>query len=625
MAVAPADVGLDPPGSGSPRFPTRFDWLMSGMALTVAAGFFLDLWAHEHGRVDDSFFTPWHGVMYAGVVGFGLTLGAKAFPARVQGVRWASVLPRGYGLSLLGVVLFLIGGGLDLLWHTLLGIEQTVDALFSPSHLMLAGAGLLMLAGPMRRAWIVGASATFPNWIPFVLSAAATMAILTAFTQYAHPATSTWPAGIDATEFQRSDLVIMAIDGVRQTRISLGLADGSVTPAVSPDGRTIAFSAQAIDEDGFHGKLYLVNIDGTGARLLRDEPGSGGIYRPDWSPDGTQIAYNAQIDGNIDVFLIPVAGGEPTRLTTTESMEFAPDWSPDGQHIVFTSNAGGDFDLYTISAKGEAPRRVLDRPGDDFSPTWSPDGTRIVFQSDDDIYTVNADGTGLNQLTADPSADWEPRFSPDGESILFASNRDNQFDIYSMAVDGSDLTNISRHPGGDEGWGGIAWLPDGSGFVTNESGLLPGWFDPYFREAMGATALWLQAAILAVFLSLLMMTVGAPIGGVTVLLTISGVAMSVLSDAYWFVAAVAAASLIAEFVVYRLKPSPDNPRSIRVVAAVVPGLWYASYLLALGLQPDGLGWTIHMVAGAPLVAAGVGFLVGVLATTRPAQSVRSGA
>ncbi|HKZ25151.1 MAG TPA: hypothetical protein VJ398_05105, partial [Acidimicrobiia bacterium] len=255
-----------------------------------------------------------------------------------------------------------------------------------------------------------------------------------------------------------------------------------------------------------------------------------------------------------------------------------------------------------------------------FSPSWSPDGGKVAFSADDDIYMVGADGTGLVRLTDDPAADWEPRFSPDGSTILFATNRDDQFEIYAMATDGSNLRNISRHPGADDGWGGIAWLPDGSGFVTNVSGFVPGGADHFFREAMGGASLWIQAIILAAFVLLIAAAGGVPPGAVTTLLTFNALAMAVLFDTYWYAVAVFVAGLLAEIVIARVRPNPARPGSVRLVAALVPGLWYAAYLVALWVQPDGIGWTIHMALGAPFVAAGIGYLLSLLVTNRQTAS-----
>jgi hypothetical protein len=123
----------------------RYDWLVLGACAWLIGGAFLDGWAHRHVLTLDTFFTPWHGALYSGF----------AACAAVLGVRWLRdrSLPQGYQLSLVGCVVFAIGGPLDLLWHTLFGIERQIAAVLSPSHLLLIVATGLIVTGPLRAAF----------------------------------------------------------------------------------------------------------------------------------------------------------------------------------------------------------------------------------------------------------------------------------------------------------------------------------------------------------------------------------------------------------------------------------------------------------------------------------------
>jgi hypothetical protein len=121
-----------------------YDWLVLAACAWVVGGGWLDAWAHSHVALLDTFFTPWHGVLYSG-------FGACAV---VLGGRWLRdrSMPPGYGLSLAGCALFAVGGLLDLLWHTLFGIERQIAAVLSPSHLLLIVAMGLIVTGPLRAA-----------------------------------------------------------------------------------------------------------------------------------------------------------------------------------------------------------------------------------------------------------------------------------------------------------------------------------------------------------------------------------------------------------------------------------------------------------------------------------------
>jgi hypothetical protein len=166
----------------------RFDWVMAVLSAVFVGGLFLDGWAHTHGRVDQSFFTAWHAVFYAGYAAVAVALVASLLKNRGRGYPWRRALPPGYGLSMFGALIFTAGGAGDLIWHTLFGIEAGVEAVLSPTHLALAlGLGLLA-SGPVRAAWQRPEAVS--GWAaqgPMLLALTVTLSVLTFFTEYAHP------------------------------------------------------------------------------------------------------------------------------------------------------------------------------------------------------------------------------------------------------------------------------------------------------------------------------------------------------------------------------------------------------------------------------------------------------
>ena len=163
------------------------DWGIALGGLWLLSGLHLDGWAHHRIQME-SFFTPWHAVLYSGffvtasVVGFGFLQGARKAPT------WRLALPRAYSTALFGAVLFFFGGLADMAWHTLFGIETSVEALLSPPHLLLAlGAGLL-ITGPLRAAlYRPGERGNRPLGLPALLSLANLVALVAFFTEYIHP------------------------------------------------------------------------------------------------------------------------------------------------------------------------------------------------------------------------------------------------------------------------------------------------------------------------------------------------------------------------------------------------------------------------------------------------------
>lgn len=169
--------------------PPASNWLTWGVCLSAAwfgTGLYLDGWAHTH-ELPDTFFTPWHGVIYSGFLVAALFLVSTFVRQRLR----KQAMPTGYELSLVGVGLFLLGGVADLLWHTFLGIEANLSAEYSPPHLVLATAGLLIATGPLRAAWNAEQRDRASIWAA-ILSLALLLSIFTFFTSEFHPFDHPW-------------------------------------------------------------------------------------------------------------------------------------------------------------------------------------------------------------------------------------------------------------------------------------------------------------------------------------------------------------------------------------------------------------------------------------------------
>jgi len=176
------------------RSGARFDWAATALAAIFTGGVFLDGWAHTHGRVDDTFFTPWHAVLYAGFLATALLLvGRAAWGVARYGLAWRRATPAGYGLALVGVACWVVGGPFDALWHDAFGFEADVEALMSPAHALLALGFGLMASGPLRAALQRPPQGAWRE-MPMVLSLTFVVSILTFFTQIAHPIPNLWGA-----------------------------------------------------------------------------------------------------------------------------------------------------------------------------------------------------------------------------------------------------------------------------------------------------------------------------------------------------------------------------------------------------------------------------------------------
>jgi serine/threonine protein kinase/Tol biopolymer transport system component len=359
----------------------------------------------------------------------------------------------------------------------------------------------------------------------------------------------------------------MPVSGGVETALGIR-ADSRVT--FSPDGKRMAYVRSDVESSGLvTARLFVANADGTGEEFLNWEGGSSVYQRgaPAWSPDGKVIAFSiiatedrrrmkvmgvrvadrnvstlispswlnisdvawvpdgsalvingrdatSEGESRLQVWRVPLAGGEARRITndlnnyfslslsadgstlialqwqSTSGLWIAPAENPsaaaqvtagtldrqDGRYgvsaapdgrLIYVSDHSGKKDLWSINADGTGLRQLTDATHKDLSPVVSPDGRYIVFQScrnanSDRAYNlwrVDADGRNPMHLTYG-TYDSEPVFSPDGESVVYVEKEDHLPKLRRVPIGGGDsipLTNeFSQHP---------AFSPDGKVLV----------------------------------------------------------------------------------------------------------------------------------------------------------------
>ncbi len=222
--------------------------------------------------------------------------------------------------------------------------------------------------------------------------------------------------------------------------------------AWSPDGRSIAFIADqeptadeekrikdkddaiVVDTNYKFNRLWVLDVATRTARLLAT--GDAVANDPQWSPDGTHIAYSTTPtpradDGSLsDIHVVAVAGGAPRTLVVNAGADQSPRWSPDGARIAYITSAGSDVrqsQLAVVPAAGGTPRMVapgfLYQPN---APTWSPDGRTLYF---------GASVRTTSQLFAVPSAGGTPRALTDVRGVIGGGtmSRDGRSVVFTMS------------------------------------------------------------------------------------------------------------------------------------------------------------------------------------------------
>jgi hypothetical protein len=211
------------------RLATRREDLITVLLGTcLIGGVLADGWAHINlSSTLEGFFTPWHGLLYAGFAATAAWTFWLAYQRRDRApVWWRDGWPAGYRVGGLGVLVFLVGGLADMVWHETLGVEVGLDAAFSPSHLMLVVGGVLLLSSPLRSWWAAGPDGRRAGTgvASLALAAVAPTIILTHSSPFAKLA-PTYPYDAALAEFGGPDalVAIAGVDSYLVTTLALAI------------------------------------------------------------------------------------------------------------------------------------------------------------------------------------------------------------------------------------------------------------------------------------------------------------------------------------------------------------------------------------------------------------------
>jgi len=227
-------------------------------------------------------------------------------------------------------------------------------------------------------------------------------------------------------------LLRIPADGGKPQLIDTGFATRlNNDHGISPDGTLLAVSDQSQEEH--RSLIYIVPIGGGAPRRITKNSPS---YWHGWSPDGRTLAFCGERNGNFDVYTIPAAGGEETRLTTAEGLDDGPEYSPDGQYIYFNSVRTGTMQIWRMKPDGSGQEQVTSDGFNNWFPHISPDGRQMVFvtyekevsghpENKDVMLRLLTLATGkiavLAKLFGGQGTINVPSWSPDGRRLAFVS------------------------------------------------------------------------------------------------------------------------------------------------------------------------------------------------------------
>jgi Tol biopolymer transport system component len=165
------------------------------------------------------------------------------------------------------------------------------------------------------------------------------------------------------------------------------------------------------------------------------------------SPDGQWMAYDSNLNGNQDIYKMPVAGGEAQQLTHNGVDNFSPQWSPDGRQIAFHTLVKGNRDIYLMDASGANPSPVAATPSEEAVPIWMPDGKAMIYSVyPDSVFEVRQVGAGWSRPRLLMRA-FGAAISPDGRQMAVGAPPnllcpDCPGGLYVMAPDGSGRQHV---------------------------------------------------------------------------------------------------------------------------------------------------------------------------------------
>lgn len=212
--------------------------------------------------------------------------------------------------------------------------------------------------------------------------------------------------------------------------------------------------------------LVELSLKDRSVRTLTSPPkGWDGDWSPAISPDGKELAFvRGPSRSSLDIYVMSLPDGRPRQLTHDGRLIVGLTWTADGSSIVFSSNRGGSVSLWRVAAGGGTPEHEPAGGDDAYSPAIAKQGDRMVYSHGSAIWNIVSAGTGdkstdaSTDILTSSEQDSSPHVSPSGDTIAFQSWRSGAQEIWTAAIDGSNLIQLTSTGASA---GSPSWSPDG--------------------------------------------------------------------------------------------------------------------------------------------------------------------
>jgi hypothetical protein len=287
----------------------------------------------------------------------------------------------------------------------------------------------------------------------------------------------TVPAPLTGTQVLWSSLETVPIASTDR-RVVYATAGHFEAPNWTADGASFFFNSE--------GRILRLPVEGGTPQTIDTGTATRCNNDHGLSPDQKWMAISdqSQADHLSSIYIVPIGGGAPRRVTVN-SPSYWHGWSPDGRTLAFTGQRNGDFDIYSIPAAGGEETRLTTAKGLDDGPEYSPDGKYIYFNSERtgrmQIWRMLADGSAQEQMTFDEFNNWFPHLSPDGKWMAFLSYEkevtghpaNQNVQIRLMPLSDRKISVLARLFGGQGTINVPSWSPDSQKVAFVSYQLLP--------------------------------------------------------------------------------------------------------------------------------------------------------